>query len=81
MNIKWTDKITNDGLWRITQQKPKENQIKKKENGIGYDAHYAKKQEQQRKQHQIGILRDTKEEVGRRERGEGQEEEIRGAGR
>jgi hypothetical protein len=22
MNIKWTDKITNEKLWRITQQKP-----------------------------------------------------------
>ena len=36
MNIKWTDKITNDGLWRITQQKPKENQIKRRKwNWIG----------------------------------------------
>jgi hypothetical protein len=46
MNIKWTNKITNEELWRITQQKPIENQIKKKENGIGLDTHYAKKQEQ-----------------------------------
>jgi len=26
-NIKWTDKITNEELWRINQQKSKENQI------------------------------------------------------
>jgi len=30
MNIKWIDKITNQELWRITQQKPTENQKKKK---------------------------------------------------
>jgi hypothetical protein len=42
MNIMWTDKITNDELWGITQQKPVENQIKE-ENGIGLDTHYAKK--------------------------------------
>jgi trehalose utilization protein len=30
MNIKWTDKITNEELWRITKQKPIEIQIKKK---------------------------------------------------
>ena len=41
MNIKWTDKITNEELWRITQQMPIENQIK--ENVIGLDTHYAKK--------------------------------------
>jgi hypothetical protein len=29
INIKWTDKITNNKLWR-SQQKPKENHIKKK---------------------------------------------------
>jgi len=28
MNIKWTDKITNEELWRITKQKPIEIQIK-----------------------------------------------------
>jgi hypothetical protein len=28
-NIKWTNKITNDELWRITKQKPIEIQIKK----------------------------------------------------
>ena len=28
MNIKWTDKVTNHELWRITQQKPIEKQIK-----------------------------------------------------
>jgi hypothetical protein len=30
MNIKWTDKITNEELWRITKQKPIELQIKRK---------------------------------------------------
>jgi len=30
MNIKWTDKITNEELWRITKQKPIEIQIEKK---------------------------------------------------
>jgi hypothetical protein len=28
MNIKWTNKITNEELWRITKQKPIEIQIK-----------------------------------------------------
>ena len=28
MNVKWMDKITNDELWRIIQQKPIENQTK-----------------------------------------------------
>jgi hypothetical protein len=28
MNIKWTDKIANEELWRITKQKPIEIQIK-----------------------------------------------------
>ena len=51
MNIKWTDKITNKELWRITQQKSIENQIKRKKNGIELDTHYAKKQEQERKPH------------------------------
>jgi len=32
MNIKWTDKITNEELWRVTHQKSIEN---RKENGIG----------------------------------------------
>ena len=37
MNIKWIDKITNEELWRITQQKPIENQIKRrKRNWIGH---------------------------------------------
>ena len=37
MNIKWTDKITNEELWRITEQKPTEIQIKRrKQNGIGH---------------------------------------------
>ena len=30
MNIKWTAKITNEELLRITHQNPTENQIKKK---------------------------------------------------
>jgi hypothetical protein len=30
MNIKWIDKITNEELWRITQQKPIENEIKRR---------------------------------------------------
>ena len=45
MSIKWTDKVTNEELWRITQQKQIEIQTKE-ENGIGLDTHYAKKQEQ-----------------------------------
>jgi hypothetical protein len=37
MNIKWIDKITNEELWRITQQKPIENQIKRRKlNWIGH---------------------------------------------
>jgi hypothetical protein len=44
--------------------------------------HYAKKQEQQRKQHSIGILRDTEEEVGRKRMWRRTtEDEIRGTGR
>ena len=30
MNIKWTDKITNEELWRITKQKPIRIQIKRR---------------------------------------------------
>ena len=30
MNIKWTDKITDEELWRITHQKSIENQIKRR---------------------------------------------------
>jgi len=30
MNIKWTDKITNEELWRITKQKSIETQIKRR---------------------------------------------------
>jgi len=30
MNTKWTNKITNEGLWRITKQKPIEIQIKRR---------------------------------------------------
>jgi hypothetical protein len=37
MNIKWTDKITNEELRRINKQKPKEIQIKgRKWNWIGH---------------------------------------------
>jgi hypothetical protein len=37
MNIKWTDKITNEELWRVTKQKPIEIQIKRgKRNWIGH---------------------------------------------
>jgi hypothetical protein len=37
MNIKWTDKITNEELWRITKQKPIEIKIKgRKWNRIGH---------------------------------------------
>jgi hypothetical protein len=37
MNIKWTDKITNKKLWKITKQKPTEIQIKRiKWNRIGH---------------------------------------------
>jgi hypothetical protein len=37
MNIKWTDKITNEELWRIAKQKPIEIQIKRRKwNWIGH---------------------------------------------
>jgi len=37
MNKKWTDKITNEELWRITKQKPIEFQIKRRKwNWIGH---------------------------------------------
>jgi len=37
MNIKWTDKITNEELWRITKQKPIEIKIKRRKwNRIGH---------------------------------------------
>jgi hypothetical protein len=40
MNIKWTDRITNDELWRITKQKPIEIQIKiRKWDWIGHTLH------------------------------------------
>jgi len=36
MDIKYTNKITNEELWRITQQKSIENQIKRRKwNWIG----------------------------------------------
>jgi len=72
MTIKWTDKITNEELWRITHQKSKENQIKRRKwNWIG---HTLRKE--------TGATEKTdldwkpqgyrRREVGRRERGEGQ---------
>ena len=37
IKIKWTDKIANEELWRITQQKSTENQItRRKWNWIGH---------------------------------------------
>jgi hypothetical protein len=37
MNIKWTDKITNEDLWRITKQKAIEIQKKRRKwNWIGH---------------------------------------------
>ena len=37
MKIKWTDKITNEELWRIIQQKSIENQMKRRKwNWIGH---------------------------------------------
>jgi len=37
MNIKWTDKITREELWRITKQKQIEIQIKRRKwNWIGH---------------------------------------------
>jgi hypothetical protein len=40
MNVKWTDKITNEELWRITHQKSIENQIKRRKwNWIGHTLH------------------------------------------
>jgi hypothetical protein len=37
MNIKWTDKITNEELWGITEQKRIEVQIKRRKwNWIGH---------------------------------------------
>jgi hypothetical protein len=37
MYIKWTDKITNEELWRIAKQKPIEIQIKRRKwNWIGH---------------------------------------------
>jgi len=37
MNVKWTDKTTNEELWKITKQKPIEIQIKRRKwNWIGY---------------------------------------------
>ena len=65
MNTKWTDKITNEELWRITQQKPIEDKMKRRK--LNWIEHTLCKEEQQRKQHQNGILRDIEKEVGQRE--------------
>ena len=72
MNIKWTDKITNEELWRITKQKSIEIQIKRRKwNWIG---HILRKE--------AGTVEKTaldwnpqgyREEAGRTERGEGQQ--------
>jgi len=43
MNIKWTDKITNKELRRITHQKSIKNQIKRRKlNWIGHTLHKGK---------------------------------------
>jgi hypothetical protein len=40
INIKWTNKITNEELWRITKQKPIKIQIKRRKwNWIGHTFH------------------------------------------
>jgi hypothetical protein len=37
MNIKWTDKITNEELWSIAKQKPTEIELKRRKwNWIGH---------------------------------------------
>ena len=71
MNIKWSYKITNEELWRITQQKPIENQIKRRKwNWIGHTLYK-----------EVGAIEKTAldwnlqgytEEVGQTECGEGQ---------
>jgi hypothetical protein len=68
MNIKWIDKVTNEELWRITQQKLIENQIRGRKKKMElYWTHITQRSSSNRKkQHWIGILRDTEEEVGRR---------------
>jgi len=50
MNIKWTDKITNKELWRVTKQKPIEIQIKE-ESGIGLDTHITQRSRRSRENH------------------------------
>jgi hypothetical protein len=42
MNIKWTDKITNEELWRIIQNKPIENQIKRRK--LNWTGHTLRKE-------------------------------------
>ena len=40
MNLKWTNKITNEELWRVTKQKPIEVQIERRKwNWIGHTLH------------------------------------------
>jgi len=69
MNIKWTDKVMNEELWRITHQKSIENQIKRREwNWFGHTL--CKETGAIEKTALIGILRDIEGEVGRRECGE-----------
>jgi hypothetical protein len=62
----------NEELWRITKQKPIEIRIKRRKwNQIGYTSR--KEAVAIKKLHWIGIFRDKEEEeIGRRERGEGQ---------
>jgi hypothetical protein len=42
MNIKWTDKITHEELWRITKQKPKETQIRRRK--LNWNGHTLRKE-------------------------------------
>jgi hypothetical protein len=59
MNIKWTVKITNEELWRITKQKPIEIQIKgRKWNWMGHRLHKEAGAIEKK------ILRGIEEEVG-----------------
>jgi hypothetical protein len=69
--MKCTDKITNEELWRITKEKSIEIQIKRKKcNWIG---HILRKEAGAIKKTALDWNpQGTEEEVGRRERGEGQ---------
>jgi hypothetical protein len=67
MNIKWTVKIINKELWRITKQKPIEIQIKRRKwNWIGHTLCKEAGAIQKK------ILRGIEKEVGLRVGGEGQ---------